>query len=103
MKGWRGTETGEAPRGQGATTENTGEYLREEQRSPRGSIARRMQSDFHHGLLGRRAPRTAAARIGSGNAEVSNSRRSAREKARNLEKLADLLTDDTRMPEPIIV
>ena len=58
---------------------------------------------IHHGLLGRRAPRTTAARIGSGNAEVSNSRRSAREKARNLEKLANLLTDDTRMPEPIIV
>jgi hypothetical protein len=47
---WRGTETGEAPRGQGATTENTEEYLREEQRSPRGCIARRMQPDFHHGL-----------------------------------------------------
>src|SRR5438046_7064361 len=29
------------------------EYLREEQRSPRGCIARRMQPDFHHGLLGR--------------------------------------------------
>jgi hypothetical protein len=27
------------------------EYLREEQRSPRGCIARRMQPDFHHGLL----------------------------------------------------
>jgi hypothetical protein len=26
------------------------EYLREEQRSPRGCIARRMQPDFHHGL-----------------------------------------------------
>jgi hypothetical protein len=24
VKVWRGTETGEAPRGQGATTENTG-------------------------------------------------------------------------------
>src|SRR6266487_3001434 len=28
------------------------EYLREEQRSPRGCIACRMQPDFHHGLLG---------------------------------------------------
>src|SRR6185295_18308141 len=28
------------------------EYLREEQRSQRGCIARRMQPDFHHGLLG---------------------------------------------------
>src|SRR5204862_2729240 len=27
------------------------EYLREEQRSPRGCIARRMQPDFHYGLL----------------------------------------------------
>jgi hypothetical protein len=27
------------------------EYLREEQRSQRGCIARRMQLDFHHGLL----------------------------------------------------
>src|SRR5712692_3893955 len=28
------------------------EYLKEEQRSRRGCIARRMQPDFHHGLLG---------------------------------------------------
>src|SRR5437016_11616519 len=28
-------------------------YLSEEQRSPRGCIARRMQPDFHHGLLPR--------------------------------------------------
>src|SRR5947208_16081946 len=28
------------------------EYLREEQRSRRGCIARRMQPDFHHGLSG---------------------------------------------------
>src|SRR5438128_9384226 len=28
------------------------EYLSEEQRSRRGCIARRMQPDFHHGLLG---------------------------------------------------
>ena len=27
VKVWRRTETGEAPRGQGATTENTGLYL----------------------------------------------------------------------------
>ncbi len=27
-------------------------YLMEEQRRPRGCIARRMQTDFHHGLLG---------------------------------------------------
>jgi hypothetical protein len=27
--------------------------LSEEQRSQRGCIARRLQSDFHHGLLGR--------------------------------------------------
>ena len=26
-------------------------YVREEQRWPRGCIARRMQTDFHHGLL----------------------------------------------------
>jgi len=30
------------------------EYLSEEQRSPRGCIARRMQPDFPHGLLGLR-------------------------------------------------
>src|SRR2546422_1386725 len=29
------------------------EYLSEEQRSRRGCIARRMQPDFHHGLLGK--------------------------------------------------
>ena len=63
VKVWRCTETGEAPRGQGATTENIGPYLREEQRSPApgpptrqprwgggGCIARRMQPDFYHGL-----------------------------------------------------
>ena len=47
----RRTETGEAPRWQGATTENTGQYLRAEQRSQHGCIARRMQRDFCHGLL----------------------------------------------------
>ena len=34
VKLWRRTETGEAPHGQGATTENTGQYLSEEQRRP---------------------------------------------------------------------
>ena len=29
-----------------------GLYLKEEQRRPRGCVARRMQTDFHHGLLG---------------------------------------------------
>jgi hypothetical protein len=29
VKVWRRTETGEAPRGQGATTDNTGSILRE--------------------------------------------------------------------------
>ena len=52
VKVWRRTETGEAPRQQGATTENIGQYLREEQRSQRGCIAGRMQPDFYHGLLG---------------------------------------------------
>jgi len=36
------TEDGEAPLGQGATTENIGSYLKEEQRRPRGCIAVRM-------------------------------------------------------------
>jgi hypothetical protein len=31
------------------------EYLNEEQRSQRGCIARRMQPDFHHGLLNLKA------------------------------------------------
>ena len=51
LKCRRRTETGEAPRSPGATTENTGQYLREEQRRERGCIARRMQPAFHHGLL----------------------------------------------------
>jgi hypothetical protein len=33
------------------------EYLRKEQRSQRGCIAGRMQTEFHHGLLTRRARR----------------------------------------------
>jgi hypothetical protein len=52
VKGRRRTEGAEAPRRQGATTENTGLYLREEQRSRRGCIGGRMQPAFHHGLLG---------------------------------------------------
>src|SRR2546425_12765708 len=32
------------------------EYLSEEQRSRRGWIGRRMQPDFHHGLLGQEPP-----------------------------------------------
>jgi hypothetical protein len=35
----RSTETGEAPRSQGVTTENVEQYLMEEQRSERGCIA----------------------------------------------------------------
>ena len=31
-------------------------YLMEEQRRPRGCIARRMQTDFHHGLLSYSVP-----------------------------------------------
>ena len=50
MKCQRCTEADEAPRGQGATTENAGQYLKEEQRSPRGCLAGRMQLAFHHGL-----------------------------------------------------
>ena len=42
---------GAPPRGRGGTPEKR-EYLSEEQRSRRGCIARRMQPDFHHGLLG---------------------------------------------------
>ena len=38
----RSIETGEAPRGQGGTTENIGQYSTEEQRSHRGCIAGRM-------------------------------------------------------------
>ena len=38
----RGTETGEAPRSQGATTENIGQHSMEEQRRERGCIAGRM-------------------------------------------------------------
>jgi hypothetical protein len=41
-KSRRSAETGEAPRSQGATTENIEQYLMEEQRSERGCIAGRM-------------------------------------------------------------
>jgi hypothetical protein len=77
VKVWRRTETGEAPRRppqRGCRAGDPGierrddrpagppvrvvhggvryrEYLSEEQRSRRGCIARRMQPDFHHGLL----------------------------------------------------
>ncbi len=44
-------ETGDAPGSQGATSENIGQYLSEEQRSEAGRSAGRMPSDFHHGLL----------------------------------------------------
>jgi hypothetical protein len=49
----RRTEGGEAPAPPGATTENTGLYLKEEQRRAAGCIAGRMQRHFHHGLLAR--------------------------------------------------
>jgi hypothetical protein len=51
MKGRRRSEGAAMPRRQGATTENTGLYLEEEQRSRRGCIGGRMQPAFHHGLL----------------------------------------------------
>jgi hypothetical protein len=60
----RRTENGDAPGWQGATTENTGQYSREEQRrSTPGSPTRQprwagggmqrhsMQMELHHGLL----------------------------------------------------
>jgi hypothetical protein len=46
VKRQRRTEGGEAPHGQGATGENTGEYLNEEQRGLRGCIADRMPLAF---------------------------------------------------------
>jgi hypothetical protein len=55
----RRTERGEAPHRQGATTENIGQYLKEEQRRRRGCIAARMQPEFYHGLLGEGAEREA--------------------------------------------
>jgi hypothetical protein len=51
VKVQRCTEGGDAPGWQGATSENTGEYLNEEQRSQTGCSAGRMQLEFHHGLL----------------------------------------------------
>jgi len=47
----RCTESGDAPGWQGATTENTGEYLRKEQRSQAGCSAARMQMELRHGLF----------------------------------------------------
>jgi hypothetical protein len=47
-----GLERRREPRFTGATTENTGSYLKEEHRSRRGCIGGRMQPAFHHGLLG---------------------------------------------------
>ena len=47
----RCTESGDAPGWQGATTENTGEYLREEQRRQAGCSAARMQMELLHGLF----------------------------------------------------
>jgi hypothetical protein len=55
VKGRRRTEGAEAPRRQGAMTENTGLYLNEEQRSRRGCIGGRMQPAFHHGRLAARS------------------------------------------------
>ena len=52
MKVWRRTETGGGASRARRDDREYREYLREEQRSPRGCIARRMQPDFHHGLLG---------------------------------------------------
>lgn len=51
MEGAASTEGGEAPRWRGATTENTGLYVRKEQRRHRGCIASRMPSPL--------SPRTA--------------------------------------------
>jgi hypothetical protein len=51
VKVQRRTETGEAPAWQGATSENIGQYLSEEQRREPGCTAFRMQRHFHHGLL----------------------------------------------------
>ena len=50
-KGRRRIEGGDAPGWQGVTTENIGQYLREEQRSQAGCSAGRMQPAFCHGLL----------------------------------------------------
>jgi hypothetical protein len=56
VQGRRGTEAAEAPRWQGATTENTRLYSSEEQRSQRECIGGRMQSALRHGLLGSGQP-----------------------------------------------
>ena len=58
VKVQRRTETGDAPGWQGATKENPGTYVTEEQRSQAGCSAGRMPLDFHHGLLAACGPRT---------------------------------------------
>jgi len=53
----RGTESGDPPGPQGATREQTGLFVTEEQRRGAGWSAARMQRGFHHGLLAQdRAP-----------------------------------------------
>ena len=52
VKDGRRTEGAETRRRPGATTENTGPYLRKKQRSRRGCIGGRMQPAFHHRLPG---------------------------------------------------
>jgi hypothetical protein len=44
-------------------------YLREEQRRQAGCSARRMQADFHHGLLGQALPPDEGSDGSKGNAE----------------------------------
>ena len=48
----RCTEIGAAPAWQGATREQIGAFVTEEQRRHTGCSADRMQWGFHHGLLG---------------------------------------------------
>ena len=48
----RCTEIGAAPAWQGATREQIGAFVTEEQRRHAGCSANRMQWGFHHGLLG---------------------------------------------------
>jgi hypothetical protein len=51
VKVGRGTEAGDAPAWQGDEGEYR-EYSGDEQRSQAGCSGRRMQPEFHHGLLG---------------------------------------------------
>jgi hypothetical protein len=53
------------------------EYLREEQRSPRGCIARRMQPDFHHGRLSLR--RLSRQRVGAAGGRREQARQLSRD------------------------